>query len=170
MVRDRLDDIEDELERHHVRMAELRAEKEELLTTQRVLARLHSTEDEQYEADLLEAAHARPNVVTAAKPPPSARRKPSSLPSVNDMIIKVLEDAREADFDGLEPRVILAEIQRIWWPDATTESVGPIAWRMSQQGRLEKTGSVYSLPKSKSAGLEGPADPLASEQEGGGAK
>ncbi|QSF54654.1 hypothetical protein [Brevundimonas fontaquae] len=164
IVRDRLDEIEDELDRLNARIASLRAEAAELEVAQRVLARLH-VDDEADDADLSRAVVPRPE---AFLPTGGTRRKPTSLPAVTDMILKVLENAEKAGIDGLEPRIILAEIQRVWWPDASSESVGPIAWRMSQQGRLRKDGPVYSLPKKESARSHSNlADLLGSEPEGG---
>jgi hypothetical protein len=47
----------------------------------------------------------------------------------------------------MEPKDITAKIREQWWPDAPSQSVGPIAWRMwKKEGRLVKDGNLYSLP------------------------
>lgn len=85
-----------------------------------------------------------------------ASKKPDNIPTVPDMIIKVLEDVQANLLeDGITPEAILAEIRRRWWPEARSNDVGPIAWRMAvKEGRLEKIGSLYSLPTKQKEAAE----------------
>jgi len=154
-LRDRLNDVEDEIERLSERIAALRVEAADIKTAQRVLGSIQAVDDDTFDFNTAARFVKVERVMLELDGVDMRRRqKPASLPSVPDMIHKVVADAKEAGFDGLEPKVILAEIQRIWWPEATSESVGPIAWRMSKQGRLVKDGPVYSLPKTESSRTE----------------
>ena len=74
-------------------------------------------------------------------------RKPDGIPTMPDMITKVLRENPE----GLEPKDISAIIDRRWWPGVPVDGVGPIAWRMWKRGQLGKNDSRYMLPKEKAA-------------------
>jgi hypothetical protein len=70
-------------------------------------------------------------------------------PTVPEMILSVLLRPHLLDDPGMEPKDITAKIREKWWPDAPSQSVGPIAWRMwKKEGRLVKDGNLYSLPPS----------------------
>lgn len=69
--------------------------------------------------------------------------KPEGTPAVSEMIMMVLAEAHAHDKEGMTPQGMLEVIRGLWWPTATTDSVGPIAWRMWKQNKLGKDGSVY---------------------------
>lgn len=169
---DRLNDVEDEIERLSERIAALRAEAIDIKTAQRVINSIQIDGDEEtnFTSNVAMRTDDLKTAISGLKKLELARKqKPANVPPVPDMIHKVVANAQAAGFDGLEPRLILKEIQRIWWPDATSESVGPIAWRMSKQGRLVKDGPVYSLPKTESSRTAATDldDLLDNTQEGG---
>jgi hypothetical protein len=65
-----------------------------------------------------------------------------------DMIIVALRDARSIGKRGLEPREMTEFIAKKWWADVPQNSVGPIAWRMWKNHKLQKRESRYFLAKS----------------------
>lgn len=69
--------------------------------------------------------------------------------SMPDMITKALQ--AESLFgdtsEGLEPREILSSIRQLIWPQAKSEAVSSIVWRMWKRGQLEKIGTRYRLPQ-----------------------
>lgn len=69
--------------------------------------------------------------------------KPEGTPPVSEMIQLALQNAHRHGKEGLTPQGILEVVRAAWWPSASTDSVGPIAWRMWKQGKLGKEGSVY---------------------------
>jgi hypothetical protein len=76
----------------------------------------------------------------------TTRAKPAGLPSVPEMICAAIQGGAKVGKDGMEPREMVDFIAHKWWPNIPPESVGPIAWRMYKQGRLEKDGPKYRLP------------------------
>jgi hypothetical protein len=73
--------------------------------------------------------------------------KPSGTPTMTDMIIEALQDARRRGAKGLEPKEMVDYIAKKWWPNVPSNAVGPIAWRMQDRGELRKRDSRYFLPK-----------------------
>jgi hypothetical protein len=133
----------------------LAQEEEELTTAIRVARRFaeEGWEDEDLAApepdlekrriDILERAEAEADRQEAEL----QKRKPESAPTVPEMIHEILLRPHLLDDPGMEPKDILNEIRKRWWPDAPSTSVGPIAWRMwKKEGRLVKDGNLYSLP------------------------
>ncbi|MEA2841824.1 MAG: hypothetical protein QOF41_3154 [Methylobacteriaceae bacterium] len=97
----------------------------------------------------------RPKPLRAIRPATS--KKPDHLPTVPDMIVRVLEHVQANTLeDGLTPEAILAEIRSRYWPEARSNDVGPIVWRMAvKEGRLQKIGALYSLlPQARKAAAE----------------
>jgi hypothetical protein len=72
--------------------------------------------------------------------------KPEGIPMVPEMIIEALNCALSDGRAGLRVSELIAFIRDRYWPDAPTNSVGPVAWRMSKTGELQNNNSVYSLP------------------------
>jgi hypothetical protein len=72
-------------------------------------------------------------------------RKPFGTLTTPNMIIVLLREAASQSKAGLEPREMQILISKRWWPTVKSEDVGPIAWRMWKDGRLEKTKSLYYL-------------------------
>lgn len=71
--------------------------------------------------------------------------KPKGLPPMTEMITEALKHARELGASGLEPAGMVSYIRGRYWPNAPTQAVGPIAWRMWKRGELEKRDSIYTL-------------------------
>jgi hypothetical protein len=68
---------------------------------------------------------------------------------MTDMITASLRDAHKRGLPGLQPKAMAEFIRQKWWPHLKGEAVGPIAWRMLQNGDLGKTGDdLYALPSS----------------------
>jgi hypothetical protein len=73
-------------------------------------------------------------------------RKPDGIPPMTEMITTAIKTGIERGLKGLEPAQMTNFIRNQWWPNVKSESVGPIAWRMAQNGQLKKEGSTYKLP------------------------
>lgn len=133
--------------------ATLGQEEEELTTAIRV-ARRYADEEEATEPDVgpdlesrridfVERAEAEAERIESE----IEKRKPDTAPTVPEMIHEILLRPHLLGDVGLEPKDILIQIRKRWWPDAPSTSVGPIAWRMwKKEGRLVKDGNLYSLP------------------------
>jgi hypothetical protein len=78
--------------------------------------------------------------------PPESSGKPDGLPTMPEMIIEALKDAKARGLKGLEPRDITNFIAAKWWPDVKINNVGPIAWRLYKSERLAKRQAKYRLP------------------------
>ena len=66
------------------------------------------------------------------------------------MILEAIQAHYRQGKRGLAPKEIRDEIAKMYWPEVTTEAVGPIAWRMMKRGELDKTpDELYTLPKDK---------------------
>jgi hypothetical protein len=115
-------DLKDQLEK-------LAAEDEELASAERVLARFGGIEEPEPEASS------------------SSNGKPVGTPTTPNMILALLKEAIAQGKAGLEPKDMQMTIARRWWPTVKSEDVGPTAWRMWKDGRLDKDGSVYMLKK-----------------------
>ncbi len=135
--------------------ATLAQEEEELTTAIRVAKRFAEDDGEGDEVsfsvpdqerrriDIVERAEAE----AARQEAELEKRKPDTAPTVPEMIHEILLRPHLLDDPGMEPKDILNEIRKRWWPDAPSTSVGPIAWRMwKKEGRLVKDGNLYSLP------------------------
>lgn len=153
-IRERIIEIDDELEGLERRIALLRAELAELNVAQRVLARFDGDDGHNDIPGVSEPATA----VFTLTPESQRSQKPATVPTIPDMILKVLTEAHSAGLDGLEPKAILAEVRKRWWPGAPSESIGPIAWRMARDGRLRKSGSLYGIPEGEELRPSDPDD------------
>lgn len=146
LISDREKQIEGEIARHQQSIVELRAEKAELETAKRVLARLglSATPGQSPIGRALEKAGHEHYEDQRDSP-----GKPEGIPTVPAMIRNVLKNALHVK--GLEPKDITARIATLWWPDVKSEVVSSIAWRMWKRGDLEKEGSLYRLPQENKA-------------------
>jgi hypothetical protein len=79
-------------------------------------------------------------------PDPAPAGKPEGIPTMPEMIIAALKDAKARGLRGLEPKDITAFIATKWWPEVKINNVGPIAWRLYKSERLAKRQSKYRLP------------------------
>lgn len=139
LIRRRKAEVTDELNRLQSRIGELQGEYRDLGVAERVLERLSGNSGGDVgEGD--EQSTARP-----------ANSKPAGVPSVPEMILGVLEDAKIEGLRGLEPKDMTTRIQRRWWPDMRPEATNSIAWRMWKREQLVKDGPVYMLPKKEEA-------------------
>jgi len=124
-------------------LAALEAQERDLEVTERVLASLDAEEAEP------EAGAPEPErEVTPVAAEPTG--KPEGIPTMPDMIIEALKDAKAKGQRGLEPKQMADFIAAKWWPGVTINAVGPIAWRMYSKERLSKRQSRYFLPKASS--------------------
>jgi hypothetical protein len=123
-------------------LAALEAQERDLEVTERVLASLDAEE-----AEPEVASEPEPEVVPVAAEPTG---KPEGIPTMPDMIIEALKDAKAKGQRGLEPKQMADFIAAKWWPNVTINAVGPIAWRMYSKERLAKRQSRYFLPKASS--------------------
>jgi hypothetical protein len=116
----------------------LEAEERDLAIAERVLASLDS--ENEFVADVEQATK---DELAAAE----STAKPAGIPTMPEMIVEALRDAKSRGQKGLEPKEITAFIADRWWPAVTINAVGPIAWRMYTKDKLTKRNSRYSLPK-----------------------
>jgi len=149
-IRERREAVVDLIARHELALSYLKQELNELDVAVRVCERFHDRPDF---ADLLPLATDTTD---------GEQRKPTGIPTMADMILAVLQNAEAANEGPLEPKDIVARIRQRWWPDAPNSSVGPTAWRMWKDKRLDKTGAAYSTPKDEAPGG---ASPGASAEE-----
>jgi hypothetical protein len=125
-------------EQHEILHA-LEAQERDLEVAERVLTAL---EAEDAEAEVAPAADA----AVAAEP----AGKPEGIPTMPEMIVEALKDAKAKGQRGLEPKQMADFIAAKYWPTVTINAVGPIAWRMYSKERLAKRQSRYFLPKASS--------------------
>jgi hypothetical protein len=74
------------------------------------------------------------------------QRKPENLPTMTEMILLALKDAKANGKTGMKPQEITSFVASKWWPSVKSSSVGPIAWRMFDRKELRKNGEIYMLP------------------------
>jgi hypothetical protein len=91
--------------------------------------------------------------------------KPNGVPTIPDMILTILEKAKEQGHTTIQPKEFLALIRDEWWPEAPAEHVAPTLWRMAKAGRLHKEGDGYSLPKKDEAPAQAEAPNNPSQDE-----
>lgn len=124
LIQARRKKIAADIEAHQRALAELEIENKELEIAERVFSKLvlgginsHGKSDTSAAADV---------------------GKPEGLPPVSEMIKEALAHAVAIQAKGLKPAAILSYIRGKWWPGAQSKDVGPIAWRMWQDDKLEK--------------------------------
>ncbi|MDR3498351.1 MAG: hypothetical protein P4L72_03900 [Parvibaculum sp.] len=71
--------------------------------------------------------------------------------TVPDMIATVVQEAYAASRRGVTAGEIFATIQQRWKPDAKSDGVRPVIWRLTKAGRIKKKGKFY-YPKADPAG------------------
>jgi hypothetical protein len=131
LLRSRRIEIGAEVTELSERLDMLKAEDEELASAERVLMRFGAVP------------------VEPAGVPGLGTGKPPGTPTTPNMIMALLREAIAQGKPGLEPREMQISISKRWWPTVKSEDVGPTAWRMWKDGRLEKTGSLYSIKKAE---------------------
>jgi hypothetical protein len=120
-----IDAIQAEFEKQIVA---LKAEAKELDIAERVFSRL----------SLNDADVSTNNNSKKSKQAPPDNGKPDGLPAVSEMIKEALAYAVIQGGYGLKPAGILAYVRGKWWPEAQSNDVGPIAWRMWQNDQIDK--------------------------------
>lgn len=148
--------LESEVASIMLRLDAIKAEQAELAVAERVLSRL--TGDARGSVSASGASAASSVIGTAT----GQSAKPEGIPTMPEMIVTVLQNEALAGSRHLEPKDILERIAERWWPTVASENVGPIAWRMWKQGKLEKVGASYGLPLS-----EVPAPPTLDDFDSG---
>jgi hypothetical protein len=161
LIRDRRRDIDKEIAHLRAQLAALEKDSQDLETAERVLISLgaadaEDTDDEQRQAT--PTIEARPKGKSGAG-------KPTDIPTMPEMIISALRDARAGGRRGLEPREMVEYIAAKWWPEVPQNAVGPIAWRMYERHKLTKRESRYFLPKSEDEPAEGGTKNLGSSRK-----
>jgi hypothetical protein len=129
----RLAAINEEIASLKTRIATLENEKPELQVALRVLSRLAGEARREESEDQLVVAEE------------AGGAKPEGIPTVPEMIVRVLREAKLHGRRGLEPKEIQAEIARLWWPGVKADAIGPTAWRMRKRGDLSKQGDLYVI-------------------------
>jgi hypothetical protein len=123
-------------------LAALEVQENDLAVAERVLAALDAEE-----AESEVRAEPEKEVAPVAADPTG---KPEGIPTMPEMIVEALKDARAKGQRGLEPKQMALFIAAKYWPTVTINAVGPIAWRMHTKERLGKRQSRYFLPKASS--------------------
>lgn len=139
LIRRRRAEIEGEISHLQTRIQELQSDFRDLAIAERVVAKLTGDASETTRTTA-EQPFARPS-----------GGKPEGTPKVTEMIVSVLEDARQEGLRGLEPKDMAARIAQRWWPEVRPDDVNGIAWRMWKRNNLVKHESVYMLPKKEEA-------------------
>jgi hypothetical protein len=136
LIQARRKKIAADIEVHQRALAALEVENNELEIAERVFSKLGLGDINSRNSDNASA--------------PSESGKPEGLPPVSEMIREALAHAVAINAKGLKPAGILSYIRGKWWPEAQSKDVGPIAWRMWQDGRLEKfKDGDYALLKAE---------------------
>jgi len=143
LIKDKRREIAQEMERHRQALADLEKQASELEIAERVLISLGA--DDEVEGDIDGGIAILKNVPLA--PIIRTKMKPENAPTIPQMILTALKDARAKGKRGLEPKEIAEFIAATWWPDVPQVAVGPIAWRMYKRHDLQKRESRYFLPR-----------------------
>jgi len=131
------------VQEHNMRIASFEKEANELAIAERVFANLTKGD-----------ASAEPQ---AEDQTPEATGKPEGTPSVPEMILEALTYAAKLGRPRLKPAEMLSYIRGKWWPNAESNAVSSIAWRMWQREQIDKyKDGRYSLPDLAESKVEAP--------------
>jgi hypothetical protein len=111
--------------------AELVQEMSDLAVTERTLARL-------LHVDLPEQEKNTPSKF-------AIRKKPDGIPTVYEMTVALLLEARKTGQSWVEPQEIVRGIREKWWPDVESNDVNPTLWRLYRNQKLSKKDNRYGL-------------------------
>jgi hypothetical protein len=91
---------------------------------------------------------AEPTLESQGYVPPAtkARKKPDGTPTMPEMISAILIEAETEGHVKLESQEIIQRVRAKWWPDAQSNDISPLLWRLSKTGKLIKMGTAYALP------------------------
>ena len=144
LINEKAKEIDSEIERHHVAIASLEADRLELTITLQALKK-HGLVEEPVSQE-------KPKWAIGA----GTIAKKLTVP---EMIARVLRDYKE----GAEPNIVLAKIRERYDENIDPNNVRPTMWRMEKDGRLGKSGDKYHLPqKNEAAGTPSKSEPTAS--------
>jgi hypothetical protein len=154
LIRDKLREIVEEIERQRQTLADLEKQASDLEIAERVLISLGDDDDEEAEPKSSGTViHSGAFSIDIGVPlTKRVVQKPADTPTVPEMIIQALKNARSHGKRGLEPREMTEFIAEKWWPKCPQNAVGPIAWRMYKRHELLKRESRYFLPKNDEDG------------------
>lgn len=167
-VRQRVAELDRRLAEWDLTGKVMREEREELLAFLRVYERFAEDGDDAPAAPDpdLAARMVPPETEAVIEKGRSATSKPETAPTVPVMVFEALAAADMLGKPGLPPKEITAYIRQKWWPDAPSDSIGPIVWRMwSKDKRLDKIGELYALKSDPAGELFQPRDGDPESQE-----
>lgn len=163
MIAERLATLEAQIASHELSLKVLREERDELLVAVRVIRRF-SGEEREVAVAMVIGDHRKGLAASLnedARVEQEERAIQRAAKTTPQMILEIL-----ADHQVMNPRDLLGEVQKRYWPDAPSSSVGPTAWRMWKDGRLTKGDDGYSLPNEERPAVS-PADPSERSNTGG---
>jgi hypothetical protein len=88
-------------------------------------------------------------------------KKPSGLPTMTQMVLGGLVEARTTNSAFVPPAAVRAFIRDRWWSDVSINAVASTMWNMAKEGQLSKDGNLYALKN------EAPAASTAGASESG---
>ena len=127
-------------------LAALEAQAHDLEITERVLVELESSPEPELALEPETTIPPVPQNIALVANDLLVGGKPEGIPTMPDMIFEALRDAKARGLRGLEPKDITAFIAAKWWPGVKINNVGPIAWRLYKNERLNKRQAKYRLP------------------------
>lgn len=140
----RRDAIDQEIARHRDAIAALEQRRNELEIGERIIAEFAAEQSAPKGDSMRREAPTSEQQQSDQK----RTRKPEGLPTMSDMILAALRDARARSSIGMMPAEVTAFIRKNYWPEVLPEAVTPIVWRMWKKDRvLEKDGAHYTLPE-----------------------
>ena len=142
LIRARKQEIVAEITRLSAQLDALRAELPDLEAAERVLSRFSGGAGTPYSTTQQPAPTPEPEAGTS---------KPPNTPTISDMILEALRDAKSKGLAGLQPHGLTRYIAQKWWPNVPGVAISPIAWRMAKRGDLRRDGHLYMLPKNSEA-------------------
>jgi hypothetical protein len=163
-LRARREAIDQEIARYRDAIAALEQRRSELEIGERIIAEFATEQGAPKDESPRREASTSEQEQSDQKRP----RKPEGLPTVPEMIVSALRDARARGSIGMVPAEVTAFIRRNYWPEVPPESVTPIVWRMwKKDGVLEKDGARYVLPEDGRPhnGASGTASPDAASND-----
>lgn len=163
MIAERLAALETQMASLELGLKALREERDELLVAVRVIRRFSGEEREIAVAMVIGDQKKGPSASLDedARIERGERATQRAEKTTPQMILEIL-----ADHEVMNSKQLLEEVQKRYWPDAPSSSVGPTAWRMWKDGRLTKGDAGYSLPNEERPAVS-PADPSERSNTGG---
>ena len=147
ILAERLESIRNQIAKLESKIAVLKAEENETVIAQNVMARLtgspKSAEPIDNTANYTNGYSNRSGKKRRVRPKGTVR--PEGIPTMPDMIKMAITSAIKEGKGGLSPSELCDRIDKTWWPGVDPNSVKPTAWRLEQDDRLKKVGDKYTL-------------------------